>query len=69
MCVSSSMDKGGTMTIDWNEWRDYFLFNPLSNMEEVARYWKRSMVKHHLLNIQIINKKIHCAHLTTIFHL
>lgn len=38
------IDKDGTMTIDWNEWRDHFLFNPLSNMEEVARYWKRSLV-------------------------
>ncbi|XP_015251836.1 PREDICTED: calcium-binding mitochondrial carrier protein SCaMC-1-like [Cyprinodon variegatus] len=39
-----SMDRDGTMTIDWNEWRDHFLFNPLNNMEDVARFWKRSMI-------------------------
>lgn len=38
------MDKDGTMTIDWSEWRDYFMFIPLASMEDVARYWKRSMV-------------------------
>lgn len=42
--ILKSMDKDGTMTIDWNEWRDYFLFNSVSNMEDVARYWKRSVM-------------------------
>ncbi|XP_060906089.1 mitochondrial adenyl nucleotide antiporter SLC25A23 isoform X1 [Labrus mixtus] len=42
--ILQSMDKDGTMTIDWNEWRDYFLFNHLTNIEDVARYWKRSMM-------------------------
>ncbi|KAM4603294.1 mitochondrial adenyl nucleotide antiporter SLC25A23 [Polymixia lowei] len=42
--ILQSMDKDGTMTIDWNEWRDHFLFNPLHNMEDVARYWKRTMI-------------------------
>ncbi|XP_061086868.1 mitochondrial adenyl nucleotide antiporter SLC25A23-like isoform X4 [Conger conger] len=42
--IMKSIDKDGTMTIDWNEWRDHFLFNPIHNMEDIARYWKHSFM-------------------------
>ncbi|XP_070597660.1 mitochondrial adenyl nucleotide antiporter SLC25A23-like isoform X2 [Erythrolamprus reginae] len=42
--ILHSIDKDGTMTIDWNEWRDHFILNPLENMEEIVHYWKHAMV-------------------------
>ncbi|XP_060755146.1 mitochondrial adenyl nucleotide antiporter SLC25A23 isoform X2 [Neoarius graeffei] len=42
--ILQSMDQDGTMTVDWVEWRDHFLFNPLHNMEDIALYWKRSVI-------------------------
>lgn len=43
MCVCS-IDVDGTMTVDWNEWRQHFLFNPATNLQEIIRYWKHSTV-------------------------
>nr|XP_033781347.1 calcium-binding mitochondrial carrier protein SCaMC-3-like isoform X2 [Geotrypetes seraphini] len=42
--ILQSIDKDDTMTIDWHEWRDHFLLNPLENVEEVIHYWKHSTV-------------------------
>lgn len=37
-----SMDKDGTITVDWTEFREHFIFNPLSKMEEIVEHWKHS---------------------------
>ncbi|CAL9703646.1 unnamed protein product [Knipowitschia caucasica] len=40
--ILQSMDRDGTGTIDWTQWREHFLFNPLHNMEEILVHWKHS---------------------------
>uniref|UniRef100_A0A3B4C3G1 EF-hand domain-containing protein n=1 Tax=Pygocentrus nattereri TaxID=42514 RepID=A0A3B4C3G1_PYGNA len=40
--ILQSIDSDGTMTVDWNEWREHFLFNPATDLEEIIRYWKHS---------------------------
>ncbi|XP_038575203.1 calcium-binding mitochondrial carrier protein SCaMC-1-like [Micropterus salmoides] len=42
--ILQSMDHDGTMTVDWNEWREHFLLNPAQNLKEIIRYWKHSSV-------------------------
>ncbi|XP_053504740.1 calcium-binding mitochondrial carrier protein SCaMC-3b [Ictalurus furcatus] len=42
--ILQSMDRDGSMTINWNEWRDHFLFNPFHKMEEIAHFWKHSLM-------------------------
>ncbi|CAL8317445.1 unnamed protein product [Arctogadus glacialis] len=45
--ILQSMDRDGTMSIDWSQWRDNFLFNHFQNLEEIAHFWKHS----HMFNI------------------
>ncbi|XP_072294675.1 mitochondrial adenyl nucleotide antiporter SLC25A24-like [Eucyclogobius newberryi] len=42
--ILQSIDVDGTMTVDWSEWREHFLFNSATNLQEIIRYWKHSTV-------------------------
>ncbi|XP_060037527.1 mitochondrial adenyl nucleotide antiporter SLC25A23 isoform X5 [Erinaceus europaeus] len=42
--ILHSIDQDGTMTIDWQEWRDHFLLHSLENVEDVLYFWKHSTV-------------------------
>uniref|UniRef100_A0A8C1KJE2 Solute carrier family 25 member 25a n=1 Tax=Cyprinus carpio TaxID=7962 RepID=A0A8C1KJE2_CYPCA len=42
--VLQSMDKNGTMTIDWNEWKKYPTLQPAENIPEIILYWKHSTI-------------------------
>ncbi|XP_038151003.1 calcium-binding mitochondrial carrier protein SCaMC-1 isoform X1 [Cyprinodon tularosa] len=42
--ILESIDVDGTMSVDWNEWREHFLFNPATSLQEIIRYWKHSTV-------------------------
>ncbi|KAF4076564.1 hypothetical protein AMELA_G00216420 [Ameiurus melas] len=40
--ILQSIDIDGTMTVDWNEWKEHFMFKPTTDLEEIIRYWKHS---------------------------
>ncbi|XP_051789057.1 calcium-binding mitochondrial carrier protein SCaMC-1 [Erpetoichthys calabaricus] len=42
--ILKSIDADGTLSVDWNEWREHFLFNPATNIQEIIRFWKHSTV-------------------------
>nr|ACB45665.1 mitochondrial solute carrier family 25 member 25 isoform O [Osmerus mordax] len=42
--VLKSMDKNGTMTIDWNELSKYNLLEPAEHIPEIILYWKHSTI-------------------------
>lgn len=33
------------MTIDWDEWKYYFLLHPARSIEDIAGFWKRYTVR------------------------
>lgn len=37
-----SMDKDGTLKVDWNEWRNYLLLHPSSDLRDIYAYWRHA---------------------------
>ena len=35
------IDDDNSLDISFEEWRDYLLFHPSSNMDEIIKYWRR----------------------------
>ncbi|XP_075396387.1 mitochondrial adenyl nucleotide antiporter SLC25A24-like [Tenrec ecaudatus] len=42
--ILQSIDLDGNLTVDWYEWRNYFLFNPATDIDDIIRFWKRSTI-------------------------
>ena len=38
------MDKDGTLEIDFDEWRDYLLFHPGTELRDIIQYWRHATV-------------------------
>lgn len=36
------MDKDGTLEIDFDEWRDYLLFHPSTELHDIIQYWRHA---------------------------
>ncbi|XP_008067856.1 calcium-binding mitochondrial carrier protein SCaMC-1-like [Carlito syrichta] len=42
--ILKSMDTDGTITVDWDEWKYYFLLHPATDITDIVRFWKRSSI-------------------------
>ena len=40
------MDKDGTLTISWEEWREYLLLQPVETVREIFRIWRHATVRY-----------------------
>ncbi|XP_007528352.2 mitochondrial adenyl nucleotide antiporter SLC25A24-like isoform X2 [Erinaceus europaeus] len=42
--ILQSISNDETLTIDWDEWKYYFLLRPAKDINEIVRFWKRTSV-------------------------
>jgi len=44
MLVVYSMDQDGSLNISFNEWRDFLLYAPSTNLRDIIEYWHHTTV-------------------------
>ena len=46
VCISvpSRMDKDGSLSVDWDEWRQFFQLYPKEDLESMVQFWRQSLV-------------------------
>lgn len=44
MCFLFRMDQDGSLAISFDEWRDYLLYAPSTDIIEIIKYWRHSTV-------------------------
>ena len=42
--VFNRMDKDKTLQINWNEWREFLLLQPISGIHDLVHYWRHATV-------------------------
>ena len=43
--LTRQMDKDGSLTLDWDEWRNFFELYPSESLEDMIMYWRQSLVR------------------------
>ena len=56
---SCRMDKDGNVRISWEEWRDYLLLQPHTNMKSIFQIWKHASVSGDLC----ISLSVNCCYI------
>ena len=44
ICFLFRMDQDGSLAISFDEWRDFLLYAPSTDIIEIISYWRHSMV-------------------------
>lgn len=42
--LTRRIDKDGSLSLDWNEWRNYFQFYPSGDLEDLVLFWRKSLM-------------------------